>query len=46
MDNVLITPHLASITVPETAAIDVVDNIRRIHRGEMPKHQISFAKGF
>jgi len=46
MDNVLITPHLASITVPETAAIDVVDNIRRINRGEMPKHQVSFAKGF
>lgn len=46
MDNVLITPHLASITVPETAALDVVENIRRINRGEMPKHQISFAKGY
>ncbi|MGU3576107.1 2-hydroxyacid dehydrogenase [Brucellaceae bacterium C25G] len=46
MDNVLITPHLASITVPETAALDVAENIRRINRGEMPKHQISFAKGY
>lgn len=46
MENVLITPHLASITVPETAALDVVENIRRINRGEMPKHQINFAKGY
>ena len=30
MENVLITPHLASITVPEDAARDVAESIRRV----------------
>ena len=30
MDNVLITPHLASITVPEAAAREVAESIRRV----------------
>ena len=33
MDNVLITPHLASITVPEDAARDVAESIRRVRSG-------------
>ncbi|MCF1481409.1 MULTISPECIES: 2-hydroxyacid dehydrogenase [Rhizobium/Agrobacterium group] len=32
--NVIITPHIASVTQPETAAIAVIDNIRRHRAGE------------
>jgi glyoxylate/hydroxypyruvate reductase A len=32
-DNVLVLPHIASIAVPEVAARDVVDNIRRLRAG-------------
>ena len=33
MENVLITPHLASITVPEAAAREVAESIRRVRTG-------------
>lgn len=46
MDNVFITPHLASITVPETAARDVAESIRRVARGEAPLNQINPRNGF
>ncbi len=32
-----ITPHIASLTVPETAALVVADNIRRIRSGQLPE---------
>lgn len=34
MPGVLITPHLASVPIPRTAAAQVAENIRRIRRGE------------
>ncbi len=46
MPNVLITPHLASITVPEAAAMDVAESIRRVGRGEPPLHQVNPARGY
>lgn len=46
MDNVLITPHLASITVPETAARDVAENIRRVHEGKEPLHLVNPRRGY
>ncbi|MGB3390649.1 MAG: glyoxylate/hydroxypyruvate reductase A [Pseudaminobacter sp.] len=46
MDNVLITPHLASITVPETAARDVAENIRRVHQGKEPLHLVNPRRGY
>lgn len=46
LENVLITPHLASITVPETAAMNVVENIRRVNLGQSPLQQINMEKGF
>jgi glyoxylate/hydroxypyruvate reductase A len=33
MDQVLVLPHIASIAVPEIAARDVVENIRRLRQG-------------
>jgi len=46
MDNVLITPHLASITVPELAAREVAESIRRVRAGLPPLHQIDPRRGY
>lgn len=46
MENVLITPHLASITVPETAARDVAENIRRVRNGHEPLHLVNPSRGY
>ena len=46
MENVLITPHLASITVPEAAAREVAESIRRVRSGLPPLHQIDPRRGY
>lgn len=46
MENVLVTPHLASITVPESAARDVAESIRRVLRGEPPLHPVDPGRGY
>ncbi|WP_424814504.1 2-hydroxyacid dehydrogenase [Roseococcus sp. YIM B11640] len=46
MENVRITPHIASITVPESAAVDVAESIRRVLRGEPPLHQVDATRGY
>ncbi len=46
MDNVYITPHLASITVPEMAARDVAESIRRVNNGKEPLHPIDPSRGY
>lgn len=46
MENVFITPHLASITVPEMAAKDVAESIRRVQEGGEALHLIDPARGY
>ena len=46
MDNVLITPHLASIALPASAAAGVVANIRRVQAGQAPAHLVDPARGY
>jgi glyoxylate/hydroxypyruvate reductase A len=46
MNNVLITPHLASITVPEDAARDVAESIRRVRSGGKPLYRIDPRRGY
>jgi glyoxylate/hydroxypyruvate reductase A len=46
LDNVLITPHLASNTVPQMAVRDVAESIRRIRRGEEPLHRVDPQRGY
>jgi glyoxylate/hydroxypyruvate reductase A len=46
MENVLITPHLASITVPEDAAVEVAESIRRARSGAPPLHLIDPRRGY
>ncbi len=45
-ERVLITPHVASYCIPETAADGVVLNIRRALAGEPLDHQIDRTKGY
>ncbi|PWK61255.1 glyoxylate/hydroxypyruvate reductase A [Aminobacter sp. AP02] len=46
MENVLVTPHLASITVPEAAARDVAESIRRVSAGGEPLHRVDPQRGY
>jgi glyoxylate/hydroxypyruvate reductase len=46
MDNVLITPHLASITVPEAAARYVAESIRRVRAGLPPLYLTDPRRGY
>ena len=46
LPNVLITPHLASITVPALAARDVAESIRRVRQGLPPLHEVDPARGY
>ena len=46
LDNVLITPHLASITVPSLAARDVAESIRRVKLGLPPLHEVDPGRGY
>jgi glyoxylate/hydroxypyruvate reductase A len=45
-ENVLITPHLASVTVPEQAARDVAESIRRVRSGRAPLHAVDARRGY
>jgi glyoxylate/hydroxypyruvate reductase len=46
MANVLITPHLASVAVPQTAARDVAESIRRVRAGLEPLHPADPQRGY
>jgi glyoxylate/hydroxypyruvate reductase len=46
MANVLITPHLASVAVPQTAARDVAESIRRVRAGLEPLHPADPERGY
>jgi len=44
--KIKVTPHVASLTVPETAAKSVAANIRRMRKGEPPEPIVDPAKGY
>jgi glyoxylate/hydroxypyruvate reductase len=46
MENVLVLPHIASIAVPEVAARDVVENIRRLRAGEPLLNIVDRQRGY
>jgi len=46
MENVLITPHLASVAIPASAAQQIAENIQRAARGEPVTHQVFPARGY
>ncbi|HWD59925.1 MAG TPA: glyoxylate/hydroxypyruvate reductase A [Stellaceae bacterium] len=46
MEEVLVLPHIGSIAVPEIAARDVVENIRRLATGEPLLNIVDRARGY
>jgi len=44
--KVLVTPHIASLSSPESAAADIAENIRRIRAGETPKDMVDTDAGY
>jgi glyoxylate/hydroxypyruvate reductase A len=44
--RVVLTPHVASMTIAETAAEAVVANIRRIQAGQPPEHTVDLKRGY
>jgi glyoxylate/hydroxypyruvate reductase len=44
--RILVTPHVASYSVPGTAADGVAANIRRVLSGQPPLHLVDRAKGY
>ncbi|RVU21253.1 2-hydroxyacid dehydrogenase [Methylobacterium oryzihabitans] len=46
METVLVTPHLASVALPESAARQIAGNIRRVRAGEAPEHRVDLTKGY
>ena len=46
MENVLITPHLASVAIPTSAAEQVVENIRAASTGAALKHVVDLSRGY
>lgn len=45
-DDVLITPHTASITRTETGGLSILDNLRRFRRGEALVGSVDRAEGY
>jgi glyoxylate/hydroxypyruvate reductase A len=46
MDQVLVVPHIGSIAVPEVAARDVAENIRRLRAGQPLLNIVDRARGY
>lgn len=46
MENVLITPHLASTAIPKSAAAQVAGNIRRIQAGQSVANPVDPKRGY
>jgi glyoxylate/hydroxypyruvate reductase A len=44
--GVLITPHVAGLTTPETAAPQIADNVRRAMLGERLVNQVDWQRGY
>ena len=44
--NILITPHIASLTDPESCAKQIVENVHRIQSGKKPLHMINRELGY
>jgi glyoxylate/hydroxypyruvate reductase A len=45
-DQVLVTPHLASVAIPRTASRQVAENLRRLKKGEPLLNVVDPARGY
>ena len=46
LPGVLITPHLASVALPKSAAPQIARNIRAVQRGEELVNEVSSVRGY
>ncbi|MFS8037255.1 2-hydroxyacid dehydrogenase [Xanthobacter sp. AM11] len=46
MENVLVTPHLASVAIPASAAAQIAENIRRVKAGEAVLNRVDPGRGY
>ncbi|MGQ4273912.1 2-hydroxyacid dehydrogenase [Terrihabitans sp. B22-R8] len=46
LDNVLITPHLASVALPRSAARQIADNVRRVRSSQPVESRVDPARGY
>ena len=44
--KIFLTPHIASLTNPESAINEIASSIRLIESGKIPKHIIDLKKGY
>jgi glyoxylate/hydroxypyruvate reductase A len=44
--KIVVTPHVAAITIADEAAAQVIENVRRMERGEAPLHTVDRARGY
>lgn len=44
--SVTMTPHIAGLTEPVSAAAQVIENIRRARRGQLPLHRVDLSAGY
>ncbi|NQV48152.1 MAG: glyoxylate/hydroxypyruvate reductase A [Rhodospirillaceae bacterium] len=44
--KVWLTPHIASLSVPSSAAAEIADNIRRVRAGKPPKDRVNMDSGY
>ncbi len=44
--RVIVTPHIASITNPDSTALTMAESIARLKRGERPLHEVDLARGY
>ena len=44
--RVVVVPHIASMTIPDSAAEAVIANIRRIQAGQPPEHVVDLDRGY
>lgn len=44
--SVTVTPHVAALTEPASAAAQVIENIRRARQGREPLHRVDLAAGY
>ena len=44
--RIVLTPHIASMTIPESAAAAVIAQIRRFEAGQPLQHVVDFARGY
>ncbi len=46
MDQVLVTPHLASTALPASAAAEIAANVGRLRAGRPVLHQVDLSRGY